>query len=166
MSAYLPALSVFAAALATAIPWGLPAGATFILPMLLMAMVFCWRTLPETAFPVYLALLLGLLTDILSGGPLGFWALMALIAANAGERAPSPGDSQDRNRLWLVWAGVAVSIGVLSWLLGSLYFLRWIDAWPIALGVGVSILLFPVVLRGVVRIKRGRFRHKLYRGLT
>ena len=166
MNPLVPALSVLIAVLATAIPWGLPADATFIPPLVVMMTIFCWRALPDTTFPLYLALLLGLLTDILSGGPLGFWALMALIAANAGSRAPWPGDSQDRNRLWLVWAGVAALIGVLSWLLGSLYFLRWIDAWPIAFGALVSILLFPVVLRGLVWLKRGRLRPKVYRGLT
>ena len=67
--------------------------------------------------------------------------------------APSPDDSQDRNRLWLVWTGAAASVGVLSWLLGAPDVFHVIDAWPIALGVCVSILLLPVLLRGVVRIK-------------
>jgi len=166
MNARVPALSVFVAVLATTVPWGLPADATFAPPLIVMTMIFCWRALPGTVFPSYLALLLGLLTDILSGGPLGFWALMALIAANAGARAPSPADAQDRNRLWLFWACVAAAIGLLAWLLGSLYVVRLIDAWPIAFGACVSILLFPVVLRGVVWIKRGRLRASLYRGLT
>lgn len=166
MNAGVPALSVFVAVLATTVPWGLPADATFAPPLIVMTMIFCWRALPGTVLPSYLALLLGLLTDILSGGPLGFWAMMALIAANAGGRAPSPADAQDRNRLWLYWAGVAAAIGVLAWLLGSLYVVRLIDAWPIAFGVCVSILLFPVVLRGVVWIKRGRLKAGIYRGLT
>ena len=165
MNAYWPAFSVLLAVLATAVPWGLPADATFLPPMIVLTMVFCYRALPGTILPLTLALLLGLLIDILSGGPLGFWALMALIAGIAGARAPSPHDSQDRNRLWLVWAGVAASVGVLSWVLGSLYILRVIDAWPIAFGVAVSILLFPLVLRGALWIKRGRLS-PIYRGLS
>jgi rod shape-determining protein MreD len=166
MNASLPALSVFFAVLATAVPWGLPGDATFILPMVVVMMVFCWRALPDTVFPPYLALLLGLLTDMMSGGALGFWALMALIGASVGGRTASLADSQDRNRLWLVWAGVALLIGVLSWLLGSAYFLRWIDPWPIAFGALASILLFSVVLRLLIWIKRGRLSPKLYRGLS
>ncbi|HET7211154.1 MAG TPA: rod shape-determining protein MreD, partial [Methyloceanibacter sp.] len=80
----MPALSVLLAVLATAVPWGLPADATFVPPMIVLTLVFCFRALPGTVFPLTLALLLGLLIDILSGGPLGFWALMALVAANAG----------------------------------------------------------------------------------
>ncbi len=166
MNASLPALSVLFAVLATAVPWGLPGDATFILPMVVVMMVFCWRALPDTVFPPYLALLLGLLTDMMSGGPLGFWALMALIGASVGGRTASLADSQDRNRLWLVWAGVALLIGVLSWLLGSAYFLRWIDPWPIAFGALASILLFPVVLRLLIWIKRGRLRPETLPGFV
>ena len=46
MTAALPALSVLFAVLATAVPWGLPADATFILPLVVVMMVFCWRALP------------------------------------------------------------------------------------------------------------------------
>jgi hypothetical protein len=43
-------------------------------------------------------------------------------------------------------------------LLASLYFLRWIDWWPIAFGALASIALFPVVLRGVLWIASGRLK--------
>lgn len=164
MNAALPALSVLFAVLATAVPWGLPAEATFILPLIAVLMIFCWRALPGTVLPPYLAMLLGLLTDIMSGGPLGFWALMALIAATAGGRAPPLADGQDQNQLWFLWAVVAAIIASLGWMLASLYFLRWIDWWPIAFGALVSVAFFPVVLRGLLWIRRGKLRagHTLY----
>ena len=158
MKAALPALSVLFAVLATVVPWGLPADATFILPLVVVMMVFCWSALRGTVLPPYLAMLLGLLTDVMSGGPLGFWALMTLIAATAGARAPSLTDGQDLNRLWLVWGAVAGVVACFGWLLASLYFLRWIDWWPIAFGALASIALFPVVLHGLLWIRRGRLR--------
>ena len=82
MNASLPVLSVLFAVLATAVPWGLPADATFILPLVVVMMVFCWRVLPGTDLQPYVAMLLGLLTDVMSGGPLGFWALMTLIGCH------------------------------------------------------------------------------------
>jgi rod shape-determining protein MreD len=169
MNASLPGLSVFFAVLATAVPWGLPADATFILPLVMVMMVFCWRALPGAVLPPYLALLLGLLTDIVSGGPLGFWALMALIAATVGGRVAPATDRQEVNRLWLVWGGVALLIGFVGWGLASLYFLRWFDWWPITFGVLVSVILFPVVLRGLHWIRRGSLKSggsTLYRGWT
>jgi rod shape-determining protein MreD len=169
MNAMLPSLSVLFAVLAAAVPWGLPADATFILPLVVVMMVFCWRTLPDAVLPPYLALLLGLLTDITSGGPLGFWALMCLIAATVGRRARPFTDGSDMKRLWLVWGIVAGFVGLVGWLLASLYFLRWIDWWPIAVGAAVSILLFPVVLHGLLWIRRGRLlpeRTALFRRWT
>jgi rod shape-determining protein MreD len=169
MTAMLPALSVLFAVFAAAVPWGIPADATFILPLVVVMMVFCWRALPGTVLPPYLAMLLGLLTDITSGGPLGFWALMCLIAATAGGRAQSLTDGRDVSRLWLVWTGVACLVAVIGWLLASLYFLRWIDWWPIAFGALASVVLFPVVLHGVLWIRRGRLlpeRTALYRRWT
>jgi rod shape-determining protein MreD len=169
MTTILPALSVLLAVLASAVPWGLPVDATFILPLVVVMMIFCWRVLPGTVLPPYLAVLLGLLTDITSGGPLGFWALMCLIAASAGGRTRSLTDGRDVSRLWLVWIGVAVLVAALGWLLASLYFFHWIDWWPIAFGAFASILLFPVVLHGVLWIRRGRLlpqREALYRRWT
>ena len=84
MSTILPALSVLFAVLATAVPWGLPADATFILPLVVVMMVFCWRIIPDAVLPLFVCMLLGLLTDVMSGGPLGFFALMTLIAASVG----------------------------------------------------------------------------------
>jgi rod shape-determining protein MreD len=169
MNQILPTVSVLFAVLAAAVPWGLPADATFILPLVVVMMVFCWRALPGTVLPPYLAMLLGLLTDITSGGPLGFWALMCLIAASAGGRVPSHTDGRDVSRLWLAWTGVAALVALLGWLLASLYFLRWIDWWPIAFGGLASIVLFPVVLNGILWIRRGRLvpeREALYRRWT
>jgi rod shape-determining protein MreD len=169
MNTALPGLSVLLAVFAAGVPWGLPADATFILPLVVVMMVFCWRALPATVFPTHLAMLLGLLTDIMSGGPLGFWALMALIGATAGGYAGPFTDGRDVKRLWIVWTIVVCLLAGLGWLLASLYFFRWIDWWPIAFGAFVSVLLFPVVLHGVLWIRRGRLlpqRTALYRRWT
>ncbi|HXG78305.1 MAG TPA: hypothetical protein VNJ31_03060 [Methyloceanibacter sp.] len=165
----LPALSVLFAVLAAAVPWGLPAHATFILSLLAVTMVFCWRIIPGTTLPAYLAMLFGLLGDLLGGGPLGFWALMMLIGVTAGGYAGPFTDGRDLKRLWIVWSIAAFLIAGLSWLLASLYFLRWIDWWPMAFGACASVLLFPVVLHGVLWIRRGRLlpeRTALYRRWT
>jgi len=169
MKATLPVLSVLFAVLAASVPWGLPADATFILPLVVVMMVYCWRAIPGTVFPPYLAMLLGLVVDITSGGPLGFWALMALIGATAGGYAGPFTDGRDVKRLWMIWIVVASLIAGLGWLLASLYFLRWIDWWPMAFGACASVLLFPVVLHGVLWIRRGKLlpeRTALYRRWT
>jgi rod shape-determining protein MreD len=169
MTAVLPALSVLLAVVASAVPLGLPAKATFVLPLILVMMVFCWRALPGVVLPPFVAMLLGLLTDVMSGGPLGFWAFMNLAAANAGEYARASDEEPSFSALWLFWCGLVAVLACLGWLLGSLYFFRWIDWWPIAFGTLASIALFPVVLHGLLWIRRKSIepsRTATYRGRT
>src|SRR4029453_2462563 len=134
MSTLLPALSVLFAVVATAVPWGLPAEATFILPLIVVMMVFCWRAFPGVTLSPVVAMLLGLLTDIISGGPLGFWALLVLIGASAGGYARAFGAGRQLGPLWLIWALLAPVLAIFGWLLASAFFLRWVDWWPIAFG--------------------------------
>ena len=160
MSTIFPALSVLFAVLATAVPWGLPADATFILPLIVVTMVFCWRIIPDAVLPLSACMLLGLLTDVMSGGPLGFFALMALIAA----KRRRPAALADRAARAAASCGSIVescsrhALGLFGWLLGSLYFFRWIDWWPILFGTLASIALFPVVLRGTWLDQTGQYR--------
>jgi rod shape-determining protein MreD len=141
--------SVLFAVLATAVPWGLPPDATFILPLVVVMMVFCWRVIPGSDLQPYVAMLLGLLTDVMSGGPLGFWALMTLTGAIAGGLTSPLSDGQDMKRLWLVWAAVAVLVASLGWLIASLYFCM--DRIVADLSVRSSVRALPVVLQPVIK---------------
>ena len=167
MTKFLPVLSVLFAVIATAVPWGLPADATFILPLVVVMMVFCWRAIPGTALPPLGAAGLGLLADLMSGGPLGYWALMCLIAATVGDRPGSLGQGRDFGALWLIWIALVSALGVFGWLLASAYYFRWIDWWPIAFGAVATVVLFPVVLYGLLWIRNGRIgpaRNVIFRG--
>jgi len=167
MSTLLPALSVLFAVIATAVPWGFPAGATFILPLVVVMMMFCWRALPGVTLSPMVAMLLGLLTDIMSGGPLGFWALLALIGSSAGAYARTLGAGREMAPLWFIWTVLAPGLALFGWLLASAFFLRWVDWWPILVGAVASVALFPVVLKGLLWIDRGNLgsrARETYRG--
>ena len=169
MTKFLPALSVLFAVVATAVPWGLPADATFILPLVVVMMVFSWRAIPGTALPPAGAVGLGLLADLMSGGPLGYWALMCLVAATVGGRAGSLNERRDVGIHWSIWIALVSVLGLFGWLLASLYYVRWIDWWPIAFGVVVSIFLFPIVLYGLLWIRHGQVGHArntIFRGAS
>jgi rod shape-determining protein MreD len=169
MNTVLPVLSVMFAVLATAVPWGLPADATFVLPLIVLMMVFCWRIIPGATLSPVSAMMLGLLTDVISAGPLGFWAALALAAALAGGQAHYFSEGTRLRPLWVFWSAVAAGLALLGWLLASTYYMRWIDGWPILFGAMTSILLFPVVLRGLNWIRHGsigRVPSMIYRGRT
>ena len=157
MSAIVPSLTVFIAVILASVPWGLPDDATFILPLAAVMTVFCWRAIPGANLPAVLAATFGLFLDVTSGGPLGFWALLALSAASAGMRAQEFASPSDWRPLWLAWTGLAAALAVSGWLIASLYYFRWIDWWPIALGAVASILLFPLVWRLILRLHGGAY---------
>jgi rod shape-determining protein MreD len=158
MSAILPAASIVVAILATAVPWGLPSDATFVLPLVVVMMVFGWRAIDGAHLPPIAAMLLGLLTDVTTGGPLGFWALIALLASSAAKRTPPLVDRWGYGALWLSWIPLVGALAGFGWLLASLYFFRWVDWHPIGQGAAVSVVLFPAVLSLLLAIKRASVR--------
>jgi rod shape-determining protein MreD len=109
MSAMLPIVSILVAVLATAVPWGLPADATFVLPLVVVMMVFCWRAIQGAVLPPIVVMLVGLLTDVTTGGPLGYWGLMALMASSIAGRTQSFTDKGGVGVLWLVWLPVVAA---------------------------------------------------------
>lgn len=141
----LPALTILLGVLVTAVPWGLPAMATFIPPLVVVMMVFCWRATPDAVLPPVAAMALGLLTDATTGGPFGFWAVMCLFASSIGFRMRPTEVGQGVGRLWLAWIPTAAVLAALGWLLASLYFFRWVDWQPIAFGAAASVALFPAI---------------------
>lgn len=156
MSAILPSVSILVAVLATAVPWGLPADATFVLPLVVVMMVFCWRAIQGAVLSPIAVMLLGLLTDVTTGGPLGYWGLMALTASSLAGRTQSVTDKGGVGVLWLVWLPVVALLAGFGWLLASLYFLRWVDWRPIAIGAAASAVLFPHVSYLLLRLERTR----------
>jgi rod shape-determining protein MreD len=145
MNAIVPALS-------TSLPLGLPADATFILPFLMVTLVFVWRAL-RAELPAYAAMLFGLLTDVTTGGPLGYWGLMALLAASAGELARPLALQRNVYTLWLAWLPCVTLLATFGWLLASLYFFRWIDHWPFIIAASASFGSFPAVLYGLRKLR-------------
>ena len=156
MSAMLPIVSILVAVFATAVPWGLPADATFVLPLVVVMMVFCWRTIQGAVLPPIVVMLIGLLTDVTTGGPLGYWGLMALMASSIAGWTQSITDKGGVGLLWLVWLPVVVLLAGFGWLLASLYFFRWVDWRPIAIGAAASAVLFPHVSCLLLRFERAR----------
>ncbi len=154
MSAILPIVSILVAVLATAVPWGLPTDYTFVLPLVVVMMVFCWRAIEGAHLPPIAAMLLGLLTDVTTGGPLGFWGLLALMAASIGWRTRPFTERWGLGALWLLWVPVVILLAGFGWLLASLYFFRWVDWHPIAIGAATSAALFPAVLYLLLGIQR------------
>ncbi len=112
-------------------------------PAFPLILLFYWAVYRPEYCPHVIAFLAGLFQDIISGGPLGLWALVYLIIF----------EGVLRNRLFFVGraaysalAGFAMAAGltaVIAWLLACIYFWMVLSPMPILGQMGLTILVYP-----------------------
>jgi rod shape-determining protein MreD len=138
-------LAILAAVVIAAVPWGLQGETTFILPFVTLLLVFLFSVHPSWAIPGWLVFAAGLATDVLTAGPLGYWAFIYTFSHAMARHFACKAPAESMSGLWLRYSVTASLAGATSWGLATVYYLRIIDWWPIALGTMVSILLCPFV---------------------
>lgn len=140
-----PSLVLFLAVVVAAVPWVMPAEASFILPLLLIIVVFILTLQRRRKLPGVSVFAAGLLMDILTAGPLGYWAALFLLTHTIAVQYRVRAVRVEFSNLWLVFAVTALLAAGAGWGLASLYFVRIIDWWPMVIGGFVAIALFPVI---------------------
>ncbi len=150
-------LTLLGAALAVlfqALPFG-----TFndipLAPVVALIALFYWAVYVPEVCPTWVAFLTGLFQDVVSGGPLGLWALVYVIVYRA----------VLQNRLLFIgraaysgWAGFAMAAiltTALAWAVGSLYFGQPLSPTPILGQMMVTVLCYPIFAKVMLRL--GRF---------
>ena len=157
----MPVLSVAVLTLAAALPWGLAAEDRFVLPLLPVIAIYQWTLDPDAWLPEWAIFLAGLTLDVLTQGPLGYWALVYLftyIVALFASRVPA----ETAARRMALLAGTIVAVTAFSWALASLYFLQLLDWQPYARSTLITILAAFVL---VPLLSFFRFRSRPARGI-
>jgi rod shape-determining protein MreD len=140
----LPACTLVGAAVLELIPPGIGHLAG-VRPLLVLSVVYYWSIYRPELIPIPLVFAIGLVSDLLSGGPLGLSALL-LVALH--------GFCVSQRRVLISrtfgvsWAGfifVAIGIALFYWIVASLYFVRLIDPRPLLVQFALTIALYPVV---------------------
>lgn len=145
MTHILPIVVILASVVVTAVPWGLPGETTFILPFVTFLLVFMFSARRKSPFPAWLAFLAGLGTDVLTAGPLGYWAMLYTLGHALARFLALSTRSHSLIGLWFGFAAAAAAGGAAGWAVAALYYLRLIDWWPIALGTGIAVAICPFV---------------------
>jgi rod shape-determining protein MreD len=140
----IPSLILFVAVVVAAVPWVLPAQASFVLPLLLIVAVFLLTLQRKHHLPGLAVFAAGFLMDVLTAGPLGYWAIVFLLTHSLALFYRARAGRNGFAGLWLTFAGTAALAAAAGWVLASLYFVRVIDWHPMFIGGGVAILLFPL----------------------
>ncbi len=145
-------LSVAVLVVLSALPWGVPADSRFVLPLLPAVAIHYWVLRGKSGtVPEWFAFAAGLLLDILTNGPLGFWPLIYLLTyVLAALSSPFAHDGPIR-RWFLLFAAMS-AVAAAAWMVTSLYSVQIADWQPFVWGAMAAALahpLFSFVFRAV-----------------
>lgn len=116
-----------------------------LFPFLSLLAVYYWCIFKPQLMPVSLVFILGLLQDILSGGPLGMMALALILVRtlviSQGRQLPERGFLFN----WLVFFLLALLFGVTTWIIASVYLKETQNYWNVLGQSMLTIAVFPVV---------------------
>lgn len=141
LRAALPPALVLLLALVAALPFGMRSELRFVLPMLPAFVVLAWNTRRRNAVPEWGAFLAGLLLDAVSQGPLGYWALLYLVAYVLAALLRGPADEGAVLR-WARFVLATVLLGIATWSLLSVYSMQPADVRPLLNAVAAAALIY------------------------
>lgn len=143
LSAVLPFPIVLAAVIVSAVPWGLPASTGFVLPIATAMLIYLYSAKAQPGLPAWFVFLAGVLTDMLTAGPLGYWALIFLLAHALGRALPYESGALTRFAVYIATAAITAAV---AWGVASLYYVRVIDWRPMVFAAAAAVALFPILL--------------------
>ena len=149
-----PIGSVAVLTLIAALPLGIPAGDRFFLPLLPVVAIHYWTLRHDAWLPEWAVFLAGLTLDILTHGPLGYWALIYLLVhltATLSSRLPVAGTL---GRLALLGFAILL-VTVVAWAAASLYFFELLDWVPYATGAVLASLCALLIVLPLLRFLDG-----------
>jgi rod shape-determining protein MreD len=115
---------------------------------------FFWAIFAPQLMPPVAIFALGLTMDLLGAGPVGFWALLLLgvYGLTLSQRHFFLGRSVFG--IWAGFAAAAVLAAAAGWFVQCLYYGHWSNPMPAFAEAGMSILVFPVVGRAFLALRR------------
>jgi rod shape-determining protein MreD len=139
----LPGLVTFIAVLLTVLPLGIPFAAV-VTPFLSLMAVYYWSIYRPDLLPPAVVFVLGVLQDMLTGGPVGLLALVLLLvqALAVSQRRILLGQAFS-----VEWAGlllVVAGAGAVSWTLASVYYLALVPPVPFVVQALITVALYPL----------------------
>lgn len=147
----IPILSLIVNTILVALPWGMAAENRFFLPLLPLIVIHYWTLRRPTVTAEWWAFLAGLSLDILTHGPIGYWAFIYLLGYAAAQFSTKLAEDGWITK-WAVSAATLMGLTAIAWAVSSLYHFELADVWPyVSAGVAAA-LIYPVfgfVLRGL-----------------
>lgn len=126
--ALLPALTVLVTAAISVMPWRVPGFVAFGLPFLTLGTVFFWAERRPSQLLSLIVFSAGLMTDLVTDGPIGYWALLFVLGFALGSFTGSYSDGGSKmQESWLGFALCLPIVAACGWAIASLYYLALLD---------------------------------------
>lgn len=120
-----------------------------LFPFLSLMAIYYWCIFMPRLMPVTAVFLLGLLQDILSGGPLGMTALLFILVRLFVIRQGRRFLEREFLFNWLVFIMVSLVFGLMTWAIASLYLKESQNIWNISGQSILTITIFPLMAWGL-----------------
>lgn len=116
-----------------------------LFPFLSLVGIYYWSIFKPRLMPVSVVFFLGLLQDILSGGPLGMMALLFILVRLFVIRQGRRFLEREFLFNWLVFIMVSPVFGLATWIIASLYLKESQNIWGVFGQSVLTIAAFPLV---------------------
>ena len=140
----LPALTTFLLILVMILPTGLPMWG-MLAPPLTLAAIYYWSLSRPGLLPPSAAFLLGLVQDLLTGGPPGSTALVLVIVQWVLRGQQRYLANRSFPLLWAGFAPVALGAAAIEWLVYAAYTFAIPPIADALVRAGIGFVLFPIV---------------------
>lgn len=147
--------TVIAALLFQAAPTRLIEGIT-LMPTWPLMVIFLWAGLRPYFMPPVAVFAIGLTQDLLTGAPMGVWALSYLVSIAVFRFRGEDGMPRDLPPIVLRFAGTLLLAHAIAYAAGSFALGQPADWQPLIIEVIASILMFPMLAFLVLRRRRSR----------
>jgi len=144
IAALLPAISAIFFVLAGLVPAGVP-GFSTVAPMFSVAAIFFWVVARPSLMPPAAVFGVGLLQDVLSGGPLGLWALTLLIVQYLAFSLRRFIIDQSFVLGWVGFSAIVLGAAAMAWVGACIYYGVIFSVLPISVQAALTILVYPAL---------------------
>lgn len=127
---------------------------TSIMPAFALMAVYYWAVVRPDMFPVYAVFLIGLLTDLLSAGPIGLWAFVYVVTYAIVLTQRFLAINAPFSVFWFGFLLAALLAGTIGWGVASMLFGTVLSVKPILMHMLVTVAVFPVMAFLFGRIER------------
>jgi len=153
ISALIPASTAILFVLASIVPAGVP-GFSTVTPLLSVAAIFFWVVARPSLMPPAAVFGIGLFQDVLSGGPIGLWALTFLLVQylSLSQRQFLVGQAFVLG--WIGFASIVTGAACLAWIAACIYYDVFLSPVPVFVQAALTILVYPAIALILISLSR------------